>query len=123
MTTTGSISKRAYGTTSDGKAVDEYTLTNTKGMVVKILTLGGIIASVQVPDRRGKLDELVLGCSNVSDYETKSAYFGALIGRYGNRIGAAGFTLEGQPYSLAVNDGPNTLHGGLKGFDKQVWTA
>ncbi|MEP6987855.1 MAG: aldose epimerase family protein, partial [Chloroflexota bacterium] len=123
MTTTGSITKRAYGTTSDGKAVDEYTLTNAKGMVVKILTLGGIITSVQVPDRSGKLEDVVLGCSNLADYETKSAYFGALIGRYGNRIGAAGFTLDGQPYSMAVNDGPNSLHGGLKGFDKQVWAA
>src|SRR5262249_23061410 len=94
-----------------------------KGMVVKIITYGGIITSVDVPDRSGHLTNVVLGCKDIADYETKSAYYGALIGRYGNRIGKAGFTLEGQPYSLAVNNGPNALHGGLKGFDKQVWAA
>ncbi len=123
MTTTSSISKHGYGTTRDGKAVDEYTLTNAKGMVIKIITLGGIITAVHAPDRSGKLADVVLGCNNVADYETKSSYFGALIGRYGNRIGKGSFTLEGKPYSLAVNDGPNSLHGGLKGFDKQVWAA
>ena len=122
-TTTRSISKHAYGSSSDGKAVDQYTLTNAKGMVVKIITLGGIITAVHVPDRNGNLADVVLGCNTVADYETNSAYFGALIGRYGNRIGGAGFTLEGKTYSLAVNNGPNALHGGLKGFDKQVWAA
>jgi aldose 1-epimerase len=121
--TTSSISKRAYGTTHDGKAVDEYTLTNAKGMVVKIITLGGIITAIHVPDRSGKLADVVLGCNNVADYETKSAYFGALIGRWGNRIANAGFTLNGKTYKLAANDGPNSLHGGLKGFDKQIWAA
>ncbi len=123
MTTTGSITKRAYGTTSDGKAVDEYTLTNARGMVAKIITLGGIITALHVPDRSGSLNDIVLGCNTVADYETKSSYFGALVGRYGNRIAKAAFTLEGKGYTLALNDGPNTLHGGLKGFDKQVWSA
>ena len=121
--TTSSINKRAYGTTRDGKAVDEYTLTNAKGMVVKIITLGGIITSVEVPDRSGKLANVVLGFDNLAGYEGPHPYFGALIGRYGNRIGNAGFTLDGQPYALAVNDGTNNLHGGLKGFDKQVWSG
>src|SRR5215203_5823894 len=81
-----SITKSAYGTTADGKAVDEYTLTNANGMEVKIITYGGIITSVRVPDRNGNLDNVVLGFDALADYETKNPYFGALIGRYGNRI-------------------------------------
>lgn len=118
------ITKAPYGTTQDGKAVDEYTLTNANGMEVKIITYGGIITSVKVPDRYGNMTNVTLGFSNLQDYETKNTnYFGALIGRYGNRIAKGKFTLEGTEYTLAVNNGPNALHGGLKGFDKQVWTA
>jgi aldose 1-epimerase len=123
MTTSASIQKRAYGTTTDGKAVDEYTLTNTSGMEVKIITYGGIITSVRVPDRNCSFANVVLGFDKLSDYETQNPYFGAIIGRYGNRIANARFTLGGQTYTLAVNDGPNSLHGGLKGFDKQVWAG
>ncbi len=122
-TTNSSISKSAYGTTRDGQAVDEYTLTNSNGVEAKIITFGGIITSLRVPDRNSILADVVLGFSKFSDYETKNPYFGALIGRYGNRIGNANFTLDGTKYSLAVNDGPNTLHGGVKGFDKQIWAA
>ncbi len=121
--TTSSLTKRPYGTTRDGKAVDEYTLSNSSGMEVKIITYGGIITSLRVPDRTGLLGNVVLGCGTLSDYETISPFFGAIIGRYGNRIGKAAFTLDGQKYALAVNDGANSLHGGLKGFDKVVWTA
>ena len=118
------ISKAAYGTTQDGKAVDEYTLTNANGMEVKIITYGGIITSIKAPDRYGNMADVVLGHDNLLDYETKNGgYFGALIGRYGNRIANGTFTLEGTEYTLATNNGPNALHGGLKGFDKQVWTA
>ena len=118
-----SIAKSSYGTTADGKAVDEYTLTNTNGAEVKIITYGGIITSLRVPDRNGNLGNVVLGFDKLGDYETKNPYFGALIGRYGNRIANAKFTLDGKDYTLADNNGPNTLHGGVKGFDKVVWTA
>ena len=119
----GTITNAAFGTTADGIAVDEYTLTNSHQMEVKIITYGGIITSVRVPDRQGQFSNVVLGFNNLADYETKSAYFGAIIGRYGNRIAKATFKLDGAVYNLAVNDGANTLHGGVKGFDKQVWAA
>jgi len=122
-TNNSSITKRAYGTTRDGQAVEEYTLTNRKGMEAKIITLGGIITSLRVPDRKGNFDDVVLGCKDLADYQTKSPYFGALIGRYGNRIGKATFNLDGTTYTLALNDGPNSLHGGVKGFDKKVWAS
>jgi len=117
----GTVEKKPYGTT-DGKAVDEYTLTNAKGMEVKIITYGGIITSVKVPDRRGKPANVALGFNNLDDYVTKnSPYFGAIIGRYGNRIAMGVFKLGGVTYCLDANNGVNSLHGGLKGFDKQVW--
>ncbi len=120
----GSITKAPYGTTADGVAVDEYTLTNANGVEVKIITYGGIITSVKVPDRYGNMANVTLGFTNLQDYETRNTnYFGALIGRYGNRIAAGKFTLDGVEYTLAVNNGPNHLHGGIKGFDKQVWSA
>jgi aldose 1-epimerase len=115
--------KTHYGISSDGHNVDEYTLTNSNGMEVKLLSYGGILTSIRVPDRNGKMANVTLGCSNLADYETKSPYFGSLIGRYGNRIAKAKFTLNGKEYTLAANDGENTLHGGIKGFDKIVWDA
>ncbi|MBI1280653.1 MAG: galactose-1-epimerase [Anaerolineaceae bacterium] len=121
--TNSSISKRPYGTTASGQAVEEYTLTNANGVEGKIITFGGIITSLRVPDRKGSMADVVLGFTNLTDYETKSPYFGALIGRYGNRIGKASFMLDGAQYTLALNDGPNSLHGGVKGFDKKVWSA
>jgi len=117
----GTITHKFYGTT-DGKNVDEYTLTNAKGMEVKIITYGGIITSVKVPDRRGKMADVALGFSTLDDYVTNnSPYFGAIIGRYGNRIAKGRFTLKGMTYCLDANNGVNSLHGGGKGFDKQVW--
>lgn len=118
-----SITKSSYGTTADGQEVDEYTLTNANGMEVKIITYGGIITSVRVPDRNGQLANVVLGFDNLADYETKNPYFGGIIGRYSNRIANASFSIDGEDYTLAANNGPNSLHGGVKGFDKQVWTA
>ncbi|MBC8170050.1 MAG: galactose mutarotase [Anaerolineae bacterium] len=117
------IIKRIYGQAAAGGAVAEYTLTNASGMEVKIITYGGIITSLKVPDRHGRLANVVLGLDTLADYETKNPYFGALIGRYGNRIAGAKFTLNGKTYTLAANNGPNGLHGGLKGFDKVVWLA
>jgi aldose 1-epimerase len=120
------ISNPNYGTTTDGKNVVEYTLTNARGMEVKVITYGGIIESVMAPGRHGKWANVVLGLSSLSDYETKSPYFGAIIGRYGNRIGHGMFTLNGTTYCLDLNNQPNggywvSLHGGYKGWDKQVW--
>lgn len=117
------IHKQPYGTTANGLPVDEYTLTNAHGMVVKIITYGGIITAVHVPDRDGSFANVILGFNNLADYESKSPYFSAITGRYANRIANARFTLGGVEYKVPVNDGINSLHGGLKGFDKQVWTA
>jgi aldose 1-epimerase len=117
------IKKAAFGTTADGKAVDIYTLTNAHGIEVRVMTYGGIVVSVKTPDRTGRLGDIVLGFDTLPPYLAKMPYFGALVGRYGNRIGNAKFTLDGKEYTLAANNGPNALHGGLKGFDKVVWQA
>jgi aldose 1-epimerase len=120
----GTLTSQYYGTTAGGEDVYEYTLTNTKGMEVKIITYGGIITAVNVPDRKHKMTDIALGFNNLNDYETlNSPYFGAIIGRYGNRIANGVFTLDGVTYCLDANNGPNSLHGGGKGFDKQVWTV
>jgi len=119
----GTITVAPFGKTPDGKLVELYTLRNIKGMEARIITYGGIVQTLKVPDKNGRFDDVVLGYDNLEGYLTNSPYFGALIGRYGNRIGGAKFTLEGQNYKLATNNGPNSLHGGIKGFDKVVWQA
>ncbi len=110
-----------FGKTPDGTAVEIYTLRNANGMTARIMTYGGIVQSLTAPDRDGKYADVVLGYDNLAGYIADSPYFGALIGRYGNRIAKGHFTLDGQTHTLAVNNGPNALHGGLKGFDKVVW--
>ncbi|MEW9552796.1 aldose epimerase family protein [Nonomuraea sp. NPDC050783] len=117
------ITKKHFGTLAGGQKVDIYTLRNARGMRVRILTYGGIIQSIEVPDSRGRLANVTLGFDNLSDYVKRSPYFGAIIGRYANRIAKGRFTLDGRTYRLATNDGPNALHGGNKGFDKRVWAA
>ena len=117
-----SITKEPFGTV-DGQAVDLYTLTNASGAALRVTTYGGIITSLQVPDRDGHLADVVLGFDSLDGYLGEHPYFGAAIGRFGNRIGDAKFTLDGVEYQLAKNDGDNHLHGGIKGFDKVVWTA
>ena len=117
------ITRKPYGTTADGMAVAEYTLANGAGMEVKIITYGGIITSLRTPGRDGRIGNVALGLSSLREYETKSPYFGAITGRFANRIAEGKFTLDGVPHQLDVNNGPNSLHGGLKGFDKQVWAA
>lgn len=117
------MKKDAFGRTGDGTSVDLYTLTNKNGIEVRAITYGGIIVSLRVPDKHGNFDDVVLGYDSLGGYLAKSPYFGAIIGRYGNRIGKAKFTLDGKEYQLAANNGPNALHGGLKGFDKVVWKA
>jgi aldose 1-epimerase len=122
-TPSGTISQAPFGNTPDGTPVAIYTLRNSKGMEARIMTYGGIVVSLKVPDKNGKLGDVVLGYDDLDGYLKATPYFGALIGRYGNRIGGAKFTLEGKTYTLATNNGPNSLHGGLKGFDKVVWKA
>jgi aldose 1-epimerase len=103
--------------------VELYTLTNANGRKVGIITYGGTVVSLTAPDRNGKYADVVLGMDDLAGYQKATAFFGAIIGRYGNRIGKGQFTLDGATYKLPVNDGPNTLHGGPAGFDKRVWSA
>ena len=119
----GAPRPQPFGMTHRGEAVSLYTLKNAHGMEAKVLDYGGIILSLRVPDRNGRLDDVVLGFDSLGDYERGSPYFGAIIGRYGNRIARGRFTLDGRTYTLATNNGPNHLHGGVRGFDKVVWTA
>jgi aldose 1-epimerase len=116
------IAKTKYGSV-DGQPVDLYTLTNAKGLVLKVTNYGTIITEFHVPDRNGKLADIVHGFENLEGYLKKTPYFGATVGRIANRIKDAKFTLEGKTYTLAANDGANTLHGGKKGWDKVVWNA
>jgi len=116
------ITKQPFGSTSEGP-VDLYTLTNSRGMEVKIMTYGGIIQSVKAPDRRGRMANVTLGFNNLDDYVNKSPYFGSITGRYANRIAHGTFTLDGVTYHLPLNNGPNSLHGGTVGFDKHIWAA
>jgi aldose 1-epimerase len=116
--------KESFGTTKSGEEANIFTLTNNKGCTVKITNYGGIIVSLMVPDRTGKLGDIVLGYDTLDGYiKNNSPYFGALIGRYGNRIAQGKFMLNGRTYTLAVNNNPNHLHGGRVGFDKVVWQA
>ena len=115
------IEKGFFGKTSDGIDISRYTLKNSSGMEVSIINYGGIITSWKVKDRDGNYKDIVLGFNDLLDYESSSPYFGALIGRYGNRIKEGKFNLDGVEYILAVNNGENHLHGGLKGFDKVIW--
>jgi aldose 1-epimerase len=117
------IEKQAFGKTADGTPVDLYTLTNDKGLEAKITTYGGIIVSLKVPDRNGMLGDVVLGYGALEGYLKDNPYFGALIGRYANRIAKGRFTLDDIKYQLAQNNGENHLHGGVVGFDKVTWKA
>ncbi|WP_328427999.1 aldose epimerase family protein [Streptomyces sp. NBC_00443] len=112
--------KSLFGKLADGTKVYSWSLANG-GTRMKVLSYGGVVQSLEVPDRRGRLANISLGFDNIEDYVAKSPYFGALIGRYGNRIGKGKFTLDGKAYQVNVNDGENSLHGGAQGFDKRVW--
>lgn len=117
------IKKEIFGTLSTGEEVELYTLISSTGIKVKIMTYGGAIVSIETPDKKGTLEDVTLGFDNLSDYETHRVFFGALIGRYGNRIAEGKFSLGDNTYELATNNAPNHLHGGVKGFDRVVWTA
>src|SRR5947207_9353249 len=119
---TPSVTRAPFGRTPDGEAVESFTLTNAH-IELRAISYGGIIVSLRVPDRTGRFDDVVLGHDTLEGYLAKPAYFGAVVGRYGNRIAKGRFTLDGKVYTLATNNGPNHLHGGVRGFDKVVWKA
>ena len=122
--TPGGAPQRApFGTMPDGTAVHLFTLKNARGMEVRTIPYGAIIVSIRVPDRDGRFDDVVIGHERLEGYFTASRFFGAVVGRYGNRIANGTFSLDGQAYTLAVNNGPNHLHGGVRGFDKVLWQA
>lgn len=116
------IKQQVFGKTQNGDEVIKYTL-SAGGVEVDIMNLGGTINAIRVPDKTGKIVDVALGYDDVHGYEVNGGYIGALIGRCGNRIGEGKFTLDGKEYQLALNDGPNHLHGGMKGFDKKIWKA
>ncbi len=118
-----SIKRAPFGKLPDGTAVEVFTLTNAHGVEVRAISYGGIIVSLRTPDRSGHLDDVLLGYDSLEGYLRSSPYFGAIVGRYGNRIAKGRFVLDGVTYRLATNNGPNHLHGGVKGFDKVVWQA
>ncbi|MDN8012254.1 aldose epimerase family protein [Burkholderia multivorans] len=120
-----SIHRSDYGVTHAGRAVSQYTLNNAHGVTLKVITYGGIVTALEVPDRTGKVADIVLGFDSLADYEAHNGniHFGALIGRYANRIAHGRFSLDGNTWQLPLNDGPNTLHGGPDSFDAKVWTV
>ena len=113
--------KSDFGKMKDGRKVMLYTIRNDKGLEMTLTNYGGIVVSLKVPDRVGKFDDVVLGYDHIESYQKETPYFGAIIGRYGNRIGKGSFAMKGEPISLTRNDGENHLHGGEKGFDKVLW--
>ena len=117
------VTKSDFGKLPDGTAVDLYTLRNRAGLEARIMTYGGIVVSLKTPDRTGKLDDIVLGFDSLGGYLHDPPYFGAIIGRYENRIARGRFALDGKTYQLPINNAPNSLHGGTRGFDKVVWSA
>ena len=117
------IARRPFGTTRDGKPIDAFALSTADGAGAEVITYGGVVARLRVPDRHGQPGDVVLGYDEVLKYEADSPYFGAIIGRVGNRIGRGRFTLDGDAFQVPPNNGPNALHGGPVGYDKRVWTA
>src|SRR3984893_18775136 len=119
----GTIQKQSFGKTVSGEQVDLYSLTNKKGMEVSITNFGATVVTLRVPDRAGKATDIVLGYDTLQGYENGKSYFGATVGRYANRIGGGKFSIDGKEYILPKNDGNNTLHGGIVGFNKKTWKA
>lgn len=117
------LNSRCYGYLPDGTEVEAWTLCVPGGLTLEVITYGGIVTRLLVPDRDGNLDDIVLGCSNLESYLAGHPYFGAITGRVAGRITGASFRLDGKTYALARNDPPNHLHGGIKGFDKKIWEA
>jgi aldose 1-epimerase len=114
---------KAFGKTNDGTAVEQYVLRNSHGMQATVITYGATLQSLAVPDKNGKLEDVVLGFDNVQGYQSGKVYFGATIGRFGNRLANGAFEIDGKRFQVPQNDGSNSLHGGPQGFDKHVWKA
>ncbi len=117
------ITKAAFGKTPDGTEIDSYTLHNAHGASAKLISFGATLTELMMPDRNGKMGDVVLGFDNLAQYQAKGPFFGVTVGRYANRIAKGRFTLDGKEYQLAINNGPNSLHGGAVGFDHKVWKA
>jgi aldose 1-epimerase len=117
------VTRAPFGTTTDGTPVEIFTMKNANGVELRAMTYGGIITSIRTPDRNGAMADIVLGFDAIDGYLTDHPFFGAIIGRYGNRIAKGRFAIDGREYTLATNNGPNHLHGGVRGFDKHVWQA
>jgi len=117
------VRRASFGRTADGTPVDAFTLTSKSGVQMTAISYGAIVTSIRVPDRTGRAADIALGFDTLDGYLEEHPFFGAVVGRYGNRIGKASFTLDGKTYKLAANNGPNHLHGGVRGFDKYVWKA
>ena len=113
--------KKLFGTMPDGENIYSYTMTNSSGMSATIINYGATVVKLEVPDRNGKVEDIILGYDSLSSYMNGSSYFGGIVGRFGNRINKGKFTLDGKEYQLAINSGGNHLHGGDKGFNKRVW--
>jgi aldose 1-epimerase len=120
---TPGVTSRPFGKTADGRPVTMFVLTNANGLELRAMTYGGIVTALKVPDRSGAMGDIVLGFDRLDDYLKDHPYFGAIVGRYGNRIAGGRFALDGRSYTLAKNNGPHHLHGGRRGFDKFVWDA
>lgn len=125
MQLTNNLTKRSFGTDAHGEAIEEFTLKNSHGMQARIINYGATLRELDVPDRRGKIENVILGFDNLSDYQeiVHRPYFGATVGRFANRIAGAKFSLDGKEYVLAPNNGHNSLHGGIRGFDMRCWQA
>jgi aldose 1-epimerase len=122
-TSRGAIRREPFGSTADGRAVERFTLSSTSGITISVLSFGGVIQSIFAPDRAGASADVTLGYDTLPEYEKDKSYLGALVGRYANRIRAGRFALDGRDYTLARNAGGNHLHGGMRGFNKAVWTV
>src|SRR5262245_53341591 len=117
------VQKSSFGKLADGTEIEEYTLCNAKGAIAKLITYGATLTELWVPDKSGKNADVVLGFDKLEGYTGDQPYIGAIIGRYANRIAKGKFTLDGKEYSLFINNGPNSLHGGKTGFNRKVWKA
>jgi aldose 1-epimerase len=120
---TPTIGRAPFGRLADGRPVEMFTISSGRGLTIRTIPYGAAIVSLRIPDRNGVEDDVVLGFDSLDGYISRNAYFGVVVGRYGNRIAHGRFTLDGRTYALATNNGPNHLHGGVKGFDKALWSA
>lgn len=120
-TASPTLQSRPFGTLADGRTVQQYTLDNGRGLALSAINLGGIVTAIRVPDRQGAVANVVLGFANLADYAERNPHFGTIVGRYANRIAGGRFELDGRGHRLPLNDGPNTLHGGLQGFGARWW--